>query len=165
MKGRGHEEGCARRGECPRSADNDERVPTDFNYGICAGETLNFPAGTCPPFPTTRPPTQAFSCALHPPLPALHPYISSPTPGISILPFALRVPAISISRHLSFTLRSSLSPSLIPSSFTDPTPAPTGRSLISISSRRVENIARVSSYARRTRECQIPSFVLHFWGA
>lgn len=44
------------------------------------------------------------------------------------------------------------------------TPAPTGRSLISISSRRVENIARVSSYARRTRECQIPSFVLHFAG-
>lgn len=25
------------------------RIPTDFNYGICAGETLNFPAGTCPP--------------------------------------------------------------------------------------------------------------------
>lgn len=37
-----------------------------------------------------------------------------------------------------------------------------GRSLISISSRRVENIARVSSYAGRTRDCQAPSFVLHF---
>lgn len=38
-------------------------------------------------------------------------------------------------------------------------PLPAGRSLISISSRRVENIARVSS---RTRDCQALSFVLHF---
>lgn len=119
MNGGGYEEGCARRGECPRGADNDERVPTDFNYGICAGETLNFPAGTCPPSPATRPPTPAFSCALTSPPPplALHPYISSPSPAISILLLALRVPAISISRHLSTTSLSShrslsLSPSL-----------------------------------------------------
>lgn len=58
--GRGRAEKGAREGRgggvnVRRGADNDERG-TDFNYGICAGETLNFPAGTCPspfsiPFP------------------------------------------------------------------------------------------------------------------
>lgn len=120
-----------------------------------------FPPAHVPlPPPLTRRP-RASSCALTLSLPpSSHPSLS---PAISVLLFALRAPAISISRHLSTTSRS-LHRSLPPSSSTDPPLPRPVRSLISISSRRVENIARVSSYARRTRECQIPSFVLHFAG-
>lgn len=62
-------------GECPPGMDNDERrVPTDFNYGICAGETLNFPVGTCP---TPPPPPSVPLYVLTLPPPA-HPFFPNP---------------------------------------------------------------------------------------
>lgn len=143
-------EGCTEKGaregvNVQRGADNDKR-----GYRlILIMESVQvkrsiFPLAHVHPFSTPSPP------------PFLFPVMFRTTSSFYPCSLDLRGLAILISRHL-FTLFYLAWPIIIP--------LPAGRSLISISSRRVENIARVSSYAGRTRDCQALSFVLHFAGS
>lgn len=95
--------GCRKpHGRGVRGADNDEReYRTDFNYGICAGETLNFPAGTHvhPRFPP-HPPHRAAPFRVTLP--------DQPSPPLPLFTSSLnpRGSAISISRRLFIPLSS-----------------------------------------------------------
>lgn len=127
-----------------RGADNDER-----GYRlILIMESVQvkrsiFPPAHVHPFSTPSPSPFLFSVTFR------------IIPIVSFYPCSLdpRGFAISILRHLS------LPPFSSPA---DRHPRSAGRSLISIFSRRVENIAKISSYAGCTRDCQVSSFVLHF---
>jgi len=94
----------------------------------------------------------------------VHPF-STPSRSLFLFPVILWITSSSLftpgpARFRDFNFAPSLYPLLAII-----IPLPAGHSLISISSRRVENIARVSSYADRVRDCQAPSFVLHFVGS
>lgn len=141
------ERGAARVGvNVRRGADNDERgVPTDFNYGICAGETLNFPAGTCPP-------------GFHP-----HPLLPCPSPlrcGSPHAVVSLSTPVVWTCETPRFQFRAISLPPFTSSADHHP---PSGWSLFNI-----DFLSKGQKY-REYRVTQAalaivkpPSFVLHF---
>lgn len=129
----GGREGKRRERTTRKGAETSRVARTDFNYGICTGETLNFPVGTCPP-------------STHPLIPPSLPPRCLVSPS-----FRLSLSSLWVCEPLQFQFRAN--PLHIPSpprasrTVTNLSPLPTGRSLISIFSRRVESIAGVSSYA------------------